>query len=56
MKKLLIIIGAICYCIAPDLFAGPIDDAILVLASMAYSMNAAGGRRDPEYMKMERDF
>ena len=37
MKRLLILIGAICYCVAPDLFAGPIDDAIVLLGSMVVS-------------------
>ncbi|MDO4869752.1 MAG: hypothetical protein Q4A65_05675 [Bacillota bacterium] len=57
MKKLLIIIGVICYCVAPDLFYGPIDDAIVFLGSAAYTFATTFNRdRDPEYIKMERDF
>ena len=58
VKRLLILIGAICYCVAPDLFAGPIDDAIVLLGSMMVSsmIDKAKGDRDPEYMKMNRDF
>ena len=52
MKRLLII-GAILYCLAPDLFYGPIDDALILLGSMICA--AAGQKdRDPEYMKMYR--
>lgn len=57
MKKLLIIIGAACYCFAPDLFFGPVDDAIVFLGSMAYTLAANNDkRRDPEYMKIDRDW
>ena len=56
MKKLLIIIGAICYCVAPDLFFGPVDDAIIALGSVAYTLATTGGHKDPEYVTMERDF
>ena len=58
MKKLLIIIGAICYVASPDLFAGPLDDALLFLGSVIYAIAAPGPNRDrdPEYIKMERDF
>ena len=55
-KRYLILIGAICYCIAPDLIAGPVDDSLLVMASMVYSMITADNKdRDPEYIKMKRD-
>lgn len=58
MKRLLILIGAICYCVAPDLFAGPIDDAIVLLGSMIVSsmLEKPKQDRDPEYLKMNRDF
>ena len=58
MKKLLILIGAVCYCVAPDLFIGPLDDAIVLLASTALSTMMASAKqgRDPEYMKMDKDF
>jgi hypothetical protein len=58
MKRLLILIGAICYCVAPDLFAGPIDDAIVLLGSMGVSsmIEKAKENRDPEYIRMDRDF
>lgn len=56
MKKLLIIIGAICYIVAPDLFYGPMDDAIVFLGSMAYTIATNYDRdRDPQYVKMYRD-
>lgn len=51
MKRLLILIGAICYCVAPDLFAGPIDDTLILLATMAYSAMVEGRDRSPEYVK-----
>ena len=38
MKKLLIIIGAVCYVAAPDLFFGPVDDAVISLASTTTPM------------------
>ena len=63
MKKLLIIIAAVCYCVAPDLFVGPVDDAIVFLASTAYAMAASSEKeknrdknRDPEYVKQYREF
>lgn len=56
MKKLLIVIGVICYCVAPDLFVGPADDAALLLASMIYSLSTSGERKEPEYVKAYRDF
>ena len=58
MKKLLIIIGAICYVASPDLFAGPLDDALVFLGSVIYAVCTSGAERDrdPEYIKMERDF
>ncbi len=60
MKKLLIIIGAVCYVAAPDLFFGPVDDAVISLASIMYALMASGSRssrdRDPEYIRMSRDF
>ncbi len=58
MKKLLIILGAICYVASPDLFAGPLDDAVLFLASCIYAIASPGANRDrdPEYIKMDRDF
>lgn len=58
MKKLLIIIGAVCYVVAPDLFFGPVDDAVVSLASVMYAIAAprANKNRDPQYMKMDRDF
>ena len=58
MKRLLILIGAICYCVAPDLFAGPIDDAIVLLGSMVVSsmIEKAKENREPEYIRMDRDF
>ena len=58
MKKLLIIIGAICYVVSPDLFTGPLDDAMVFLGSIIYAACAVGAERDrdPEYIKMERDF
>lgn len=58
MKKLLIIIGAICYVVAPDLFFGPVDDAVVFLGSIIYAMAAPGANRnrDPEYIRMDRDF
>ena len=58
MKRLLILIGAICYCVAPDLFVGPIDDAIVLLGSMVVSsmIEKAKENRDPEYIRMDRDF
>ena len=50
MKKLLIMIGIICYCISPDLFYGPIDDAIIALGGMAYTL-ASARAKGPKYMK-----
>ena len=48
MKKLLIMIGIICYCISPDLFYGPIDDAIVALSGMAYTL-ASARVKGPKY-------
>ncbi len=58
MKKLLIIIGAICYVVSPDLFLGSVDDAIVFLGSVIYAIAAPGANRDrdPEYIRMNRDF
>lgn len=56
MKKVLIIIAAICYCLWPDLFAGPVDDAIVLLGSMAFTALTSKEHQDPVYMKMDRDF
>ena len=50
MKKLLIMIGIICYCISPDLFYGPIDDAIIALGGIAYTL-ASARAKGPEYAK-----
>ncbi len=55
MKKLLIMIGAVCYCVAPDLFLSPMDDAVIVLASMAYTLLGAKPKRDPEHMNWNVD-
>lgn len=51
MKKLLIMIGVICYCVSPDLFFGPMDDAVIVLAGIAQTLLGAGARREPEWKK-----
>ena len=58
MKKLLIILGAICYVVAPDLFFGSADDAAVVLGSIIYAIATAGEEkdRDPDYIRMDRDF
>jgi len=57
MKKMLILIGAICYCLAPDPVVGPLDDTIVMLATMVFSAMTAGPKdRDPHYVKMDRDF
>ncbi len=53
MKKLLIMIGIICYCISPDLFYGPIDDAIVALGGMAYTL-ASARAGVPKSMKTEQ--
>ena len=50
MKKLLIMIGIICYCVSPDLFYGPIDDAIVTLGGMMYTL-ASARAKGPKYMK-----
>ena len=50
MKKLLIMIGIICYCVSPDLFYGPIDDAIVALGGMAYTLASARAKL-PKNMK-----
>ena len=56
MKKILILVLAIGYCLSPDLFAGPVDDAVVMLGSMAFTALTSKDRRDPTYMKMDRDF
>lgn len=50
MRKLIWAI-AILYCIAPDLFPGPIDDALITLASMIYTAQSASRNRDPVFMR-----
>ncbi len=55
MRKLIWVI-AILYCIAPDLFPGPVDDALVTLATIIYTAQTASKSRDPEYIKMEKDF
>lgn len=49
MRNLLIIIGAVCYCVAPDLFFGPIDDAIVLLGSVVYTIASSIGANDSAY-------
>ncbi|MBQ6401745.1 MAG: hypothetical protein IJI20_05605 [Firmicutes bacterium] len=58
MKRLLILLGAICYCVAPDLFVGPADDVLVLLASTVLSTLVAGAKenRDQEYIRVERDY
>ncbi|MBQ9016542.1 MAG: hypothetical protein IJ109_10580 [Firmicutes bacterium] len=56
MKKLLIMIGAVCYVVAPDLFFGPVDDAVVFLGGIIYAIAAPAPNRDPEYIRMDRDF
>ena len=57
MKRLLIFVVVICYIIAPDLFVGPADDAIVSLGSLAYLFATTFEKdRDPKYVKMDRDF
>lgn len=56
MKKLLIIVGAVCYVVAPDLFFGPMDDAIVFLGSIVYTIASSGSHRNPDYITMDRDF
>ena len=58
-KRVLILVAAVAYCVAPDLFVGPLDDALVLLATSAITTLTAGNtrqNRDPEYVKMERDF
>lgn len=31
MKRILLIVFAIAYCVSPDLFIGPVDDAVVAL-------------------------
>ena len=51
MKKLLILIGIVCYCVSPDLFYGPIDDAIVALGGMAYTFGSSGIGKSMKRMK-----
>ena len=55
-KGVIFLIGAICYCLAPDLFAGPLDDTLIVLGSLMYSVLTTDKKKDPDYIKMDRDF
>ena len=56
-KRWIILIGALGYCIAPDLLAGPMDDSFIVMVSTIYSlMTAENKNKDPEYIKMKKDF
>lgn len=55
MKRVVLIV-AFLYCIAPDLFVGPLDDALVLLGSMAFAGASPLKNRDPEYMRMDRDF
>ena len=43
-------IGIICYCVSPDLFYGPIDDAVVTLGGMMYTL-ASARAKGPKYMK-----
>ena len=55
--KRLILIGAFLYCVAPDLFAGPLDDTLILLGSMLLNAGSSTSKnRDPEYMKIDQDF
>ena len=55
--KRLILIGAFLYCVAPDLFAGPLDDTLILLGSMLLNAgNITNKKKDPEYMKLDQDY
>ncbi|MBQ6402012.1 MAG: hypothetical protein IJI20_06995 [Firmicutes bacterium] len=52
--KRLILIAAILYCVSPDLFAGPVDDILVMLAGTVCS--TVPRDRDPEFRKLYREY